>query len=199
MMNLAAGTFDDPAFLTDLRAQMLKFATLQLSDPIAAEDAVQEALTGALRNATSFGGRSALRTWVFAILKNKIVDMIRQRQRRAEIQPLLNVESDDEETTELFDRRGMWRPEDRPTDWGNPEDELLGKEFWRVFDACLNHLPAQQGRIFMMREFLDMATTEICAEADITVSNLNVMLHRARLRLRGCLESHWFAKETAEC
>ncbi len=198
-MNLTAVTFDDPAFLTDLRAQMLKFATLQLSDPIAAEDAVQEALTGALRNATSFGGRSALRTWVFAILKNKIVDMIRQRQRRAEIQPLLNFESDDEETTELFDRRGMWRPEDRPTDWGNPEDELLGKEFWRVFDACLNHLPAQQGRIFMMREFLEMATTEICAEADITVSNLNVLLHRARLRLRGCLESHWFAKETAEC
>lgn len=198
-MSLTAGTFDDPAFLTDLRAQMLKFATLQLSDPIAAEDAVQEALTGALRNATSFGGRSALRTWVFAILKNKIVDMIRQRQRRAEIQPLLNFESDDEETTELFDRRGMWRPEDRPTDWGNPEDELLGKEFWRVFDACLNHLPAQQGRIFMMREFLEMATTEICAEADITVSNLNVLLHRARLRLRGCLESHWFAKETAEC
>lgn len=198
-MSLTAGTFDDPAFLTDLRAQMLKFATLQLSDPVAAEDAVQEALTGALRNATSFGGRSALRTWVFAILKNKIVDMIRQRQRRAEIQPLLDVESDDEETTELFDRRGMWRPEDRPTDWGNPEDELLGKEFWRVFDACLNHLPAQQGRIFMMREFLEMATTEICAEADITVSNLNVLLHRARLRLRGCLESHWFAKETAEC
>ncbi|RCW24074.1 RNA polymerase sigma-70 factor (ECF subfamily) [Ciceribacter lividus] len=198
-MSLTAGTFDDPAFLNNLRAQMLKFATLQLSDPVAAEDAVQEALTGALRNATSFGGRSALRTWVFAILKNKIVDMIRQRQRRAEIQPLLNFESDDEETTELFDRRGMWRPEDRPTDWGNPEDELLGKEFWRVFDACLNHLPAQQGRIFMMREFLDMATTEICAEADITVSNLNVLLHRARLRLRGCLESHWFAKETAEC
>ena len=198
-MNLAAGTFNDLAFLTDLRAQMLKFATLQLSDPVAAEDAVQEALTGALRNATSFGGRSALRTWVFAILKNKIVDMIRQRQRRAEIQPLLDFESDGEETTELFDRRGMWRPENRPADWGNPEDELLGKEFWRVFDACLNHLPAQQGRIFMMREFLDMATTEICAEADITVSNLNVLLHRARLRLRGCLENHWFAKEAAEC
>ncbi len=198
-MNLAAVTLDDPAFLTDLRAQMLKFATLQLSDPNAAEDAVQEALTGALRNATSFGGRSALRTWVFAILKNKIVDTLRQRQRRAEIQPLLDAESDDEETTELFDRRGMWRPENRPTDWGNPEDELLGKEFWRVFDACLNHLPAQQGRVFMMREFLDMATTEICAETDITVSNLNVLLHRARLRLRGCLESHWFAKEAAEC
>jgi len=198
-MNLAAVTLDDPAFLTDLRAQMLKFATLQLSDPTAAEDAVQEALTGALRNATSFGGRSALRTWVFAILRNKIVDTLRQRQRRAEIQPLLDAESDDEETTELFDRRGMWRPENRPTDWGNPEDELLGKEFWRVFDACLNHLPAQQGRVFMMREFLDMATTEICAEVDITISNLNVLLHRARLRLRSCLENHWFAKEAAEC
>lgn len=196
---MAAVTLDDPAFLTDLRAQMLKFATLQLSDPTAAEDAVQEALTGALRNATSFGGRSALRTWVFAILKNKIVDTLRQRQRRAEILPLLDAESDDEETTELFDRRGMWRPENRPTDWGNPEDELLGKEFWRVFDACLNHLPTQQGRVFMMREFLDMATTEICAEADITISNLNVLLHRARLRLRGCLENHWFAKEAAEC
>lgn len=74
----------DTAFLNDLRRQMVKFATLQLSNSHLAEDAVQEALIGALKNAKSFAGRAALKTWVFAILKNKIADVLRQKQRMVE-------------------------------------------------------------------------------------------------------------------
>jgi RNA polymerase sigma-70 factor (ECF subfamily) len=178
---------------------MLKFATLQLSDPVVAEDTVQEALVGALRNVSSFAGQAALKTWVFAILKNKIIDTIRQRQKLAEIKPLVSFEADEKTSDELFDRRGMWKPESRPAEWGNPEQNVLGQDFWRVFDACINHLPAQQGRVFMMREFMDMATSEICLEAEVSVSNLNVLLHRARLKLRDCLENHWFAGDAAKC
>lgn len=76
---------------------------------------------------------------------------------------------------------------------------MYDAQFWRVFEACLDRLPAAQARVFMMREFLELETPEICAVANITVSNLNVMLHRARLRLRECLENHWFTSGETPC
>ncbi|MFZ2662825.1 MAG: sigma-70 family RNA polymerase sigma factor, partial [Rhodoferax sp.] len=78
----------DTAFLNDLRRQMIKFASLQLSNSHAAEDAVQEALMGALKNAKSFAGRAALKTWVFAILRNKIADSLRQKMRMVDASSL---------------------------------------------------------------------------------------------------------------
>ncbi|EHS51311.1 RNA polymerase, sigma-24 subunit, ECF subfamily [Rhizobium sp. PDO1-076] len=194
---LPAATFlADGNYLAELRERMLKFATLQLSDVSLAEDAVQEALAGALRNAGAFAGRSAFRTWVFAILRNKIADQLRFKRRQATIVPLPSPASDDVAPA-FFDIRRHWLPEHAPSDWGNPEAELLGKDFWRVFETCLDHLPPDQSRVFMMREFVDMQTPEICAEVGISISNLHVLMHRARLRLRNCLEGHWFApKET---
>ncbi len=182
----------DTAFLDALRNQMLKFATLQLGDGHLAEDAVQEALVGALKNAQSFGGKAALKTWVFAILKNKIADTLRQRRRLINASSLLRDDEEEEDFAMLFDRKGFWRADERPRDWGDPEDSFRQQEFWRVFDACLEGLPPKQARVFMMREFIELETGEICATVGITVTNLNVMLHRARLRLGKCLEHKWF-------
>jgi len=187
-------TLADPVFLGELRSQMLKFATLQMGDAHAAEDAVQEALIGALKNANSFGGRAALKTWVFAILKNKIADALRQKQRLVNASTLLGPEDEDEILPTLFDRVGHWNPEEAPTGWGNPEAAFREGQFWVVFEACLSGLPAQQGRVFMMREFVELDTGEICATVGISVSNLHVLLHRARLRLRDCLETNWYGK-----
>ena len=64
--------------------------------------------------------------------------------------------------------------------------------FWRVFETCLSGLPENQARLFMMREFLEFESGEICETLSITTSNLHVMLYRARLRLRECLENKWF-------
>lgn len=191
-------TLTDPAVLNALRARMLRFATLQLGDPHAAEDAVQEALMGALANAQSFRGQAALRTWVFAILKNKIADALRQRSRIVTASRLL----DDEEagdTLEAFDARGHWNPTDRPATWADPESALQDQQFWKVFEACLDHLPGQQARLFMMREFVQLETEEICRTAGISTGNLNVTLHRARSRLRACLEDNWFVAGEARC
>jgi RNA polymerase sigma-70 factor (TIGR02943 family) len=181
-------------FLDDLRRQMLKFATLQLSDADApaAEDAVQEALIGAMKNSAAFGGRAAFKTWVFAILKNKIADQLRQRQRLVNASSLLHEHEEQEDFDELFDQRGHWKADERPQRWADPEGVMHDAQFWRVFEACLEHVPARQARVFMMREFLELESREICASVGITMSNLNVMLHRVRLRLRECLENHWF-------
>ncbi len=187
-----ASSLADPVFLKELRVQMLKFAILQLRDEPLAEDAVQEALVGALKNAGSFGRRSALKTWVFAILKNKIADILRQRQRLVEASRLLRDGEDDENLDMLFDTKGFWQVDERPTAWSQPAESVKNNDFWRVFEACLGGLPESQARLFMMRELVEFESREICEILNITTSNLHVMLYRARLRLRECLENRWF-------
>jgi RNA polymerase sigma-70 factor (TIGR02943 family) len=189
----------DTAFLNDLRRQMVKFATLQLSNPHLAEDAVQEALVGALKNAKSFAGRAALKTWVFAILKNKIADALRQKQRMVDASSLLREDEEDEDFSELFDQKGHWLSDERPASWGNPNEALQQQQFWKVFEICLERLPGHQARVFMMKEFVELDAPEICATVGISTSNLNVMLHRSRLRLRECLENNWFVKGERAC
>ncbi len=189
----------DKEFLESLRRQMHQFATLQLSDAHLAEDAVQEALMGALKNVQSFGGRAALKTWVFAILKHKIADVLRHKQRVVNASSLLHEDEELEDFSVLFDRKGFWQADERPVAWGNPEESMRQGDFWRVFEACLEHLPGKQARVFMMREFIELESREVCQAVGITVSNLNVMLHRARLRLRECLENRWFAKGAKPC
>jgi len=184
----------DTVFLEEIRRQMIRFATLQLGDSHQADDAVQDALIGALKNASSFGGRAALKTWVFAILKNKIADILRHKQKVVNVSSLLGEEEDDEDLSELFDRKGFWQPDERPVAWGNPEASLREGQFWRVFEACLDGLPPKQARVFMMREFIELDADEICAAVDLTTSNLHVLLHRSRLRLRECIENKWYLK-----
>lgn len=184
------GMLQDSDFLKELRRQMIRFALLQLRDEQTADDVVQETLAAALKNADRFAGRAALKTWVFAILKNKISDSLRQRYRS----PLTETDVSDDTDIEalLFDTHGHWQSSEQPSAWRNPDAAIQDAHFWRVFDACLDHLPPEQGRVFMMREFIEMNSQDICEVLDITVSNLNVMLHRARLRLRRCLEKNWF-------
>ena len=184
----------DAEFLEEIRRQMIRFATLQLGDSHQAEDAVQDALVGAMKNASSFGGRAALKTWIFAILKNKIADALRHKQRVVNASSLFREEDEDEDFSELFDRKGFWQPDERPVAWANPEESLREGQFWRVFEACLDGLPPKQARVFMMREFIGLDAGEICLAVELTTSNLHVLLHRARLRLRECLENKWYLK-----
>lgn len=186
----------DPRQIEDLRLQMLRFAQLQLADAHLAEDAVQEALLGAMAHAERFAARAAFKTWVFAILKNKLVDLLRQRNRLVSASELAGDDASDDALIEsLFDQGGFWQAPARPQGWAQPEADLADAQMWRVFEACLEHLPAAQARAFMMREFIGFESAEICAQLELSVSNLNVMLHRARLRLRACLQLNWFGDE----
>ncbi len=191
-------TLADPAFIEELRVVMLRFATQQLGDEQQAEDAVQEALIGALRNARSFKRESALKTWVFAILKHKIIDIMRSQKRWQSPDSHAMDPDGDERHDHLFDTRGAWAQEERPGHWAHPMTKIHDEHFWRVFEICLDDLPAMQSRAFMMREFLELDGSEICASLEITTSNFHVLLYRARLRLRKCLEKRWFAGEATQ-
>ena len=186
--------------LSEMRPDMLKFARMQLRDETLAEDVVQEALAAALGSVKDFAGRSALKTWVFGILRNKIVDQIRLQSRTTNISALSQEEESMDQTFDtLFKSNAHWTPGQRPNNWGNPEEALRQQRFWDVFDACLKHLPENTARVFMMREFLEFETAEVCSTLNITISNCNVILHRARNGLRRCLEKNWFLPGEQAC
>ena len=174
-----------------LRPVLLKYARLQLRNPAWAEDAVSETLLAALEKPQSFAGSSQLKTWLIGILKHKLVDQIRKNSR--ELSTTSAAEDGEDLDDLLFSQDGHWR--EAQHDWNNPEDALRQADFIKVLEACVEKLPGQQGRLFMMREWLELESDEICKELSITPTNLWVMLHRARLRLRECLQMGWFSAE----
>ncbi len=185
----------DPALLATLRHDMLRFARLQLRDDTLAEDAVQEAIEAALTGVQRFAGQAALKTWVFGILRHKIVDAMRHGKRWVALSAVFDDEGSTDETVDaLFRANGHWQPAARPGSWPAPDDALSSRQFWAVFEACLDRLPPNLARVFMMREMLGLDTDEICSQLDLTANNCHVILHRARTRLRTCLENNWFAE-----
>jgi len=167
------------------RAYLQRYASLQLRDPHVAEDAVQETLVAALAGEASFEGRANLRTWLTGILKHKIVDAIRRLSREATMVPL-----DAEEFDALFSADGHWV--DPPAAWPDPDASLEQKHFFAALEACLERLPQKTAHAFMMREHLGLETGEICKELAITPTHCWVLLYRARMALRECLEKDWF-------
>jgi len=168
------------------RAYLMRYASLQLRDAHAAEDAVQETLVAALAGQAGFGGRSNLRTWLTGILKHKIVDAIRRVSRD------IPAPTDEGELEALFERRGHWV--EMPAAWENPDQSLEQKQFFSALEECLARLPVKSAQVFMMREHLGYETGDICKELDVTPTHCWVLLYRARLALRECLQKNWFSK-----
>lgn len=178
--------------LDGLRPTLLKIARLQLRNDTWAEDVVSETVLAALEGAAGFAGNSQLKTWVVGILKHKIVDQLRRGSRELSVEAQMDA-AGVETLDELY--RADGHKLSPPRDWGDPESALSQAQFFEVLQACVERLPAGMGRIFMMREWLELDTERICKELEITPTNCFVMLHRARLRLRECLEMNWFAVE----
>jgi RNA polymerase sigma-70 factor (ECF subfamily) len=177
--------------LAQHRTYLLRYARLQLRNDAWAEDAVSETLLAALAKPQSFGNRSQLKTWLVGILKHKVIDLLRQRRRE------VSLATDDGDGSEELDALvvtadGHFMEE--PADWGDPEQELASRQFFAVLEACTEKLPPAMARVFLMREWLELPSDEICKELQLTSTNLYVQLHRARLRLRECLELNWFGR-----
>jgi len=189
----------DPRFpeVEGHRPDLIRYALAQLRDAQLAEEAVQEALVAALESIASFGGKSTLRTWLTSILRFKVIDLQRRAVADRAHQPLdEEAEGGDEAfLDDLFDATGHWR--EAPQSWSNPEASLEQRRFWEAFEGCLDRLPKMAGRVFFQREVIGEETETICKAEGITASNCWVILHRARLALRGCLEKSWFGKEMA--
>jgi len=178
--------------LAGLRPTLMGIARLQLRNDAWAEDVVSETIVAALEASRSFAGQSQLKTWVVGILKHKIIDQFRKSKR--EVSADAQLEAAQVETfDELFAADGHRLS--APLDWGDPEATLSRSQFFEVLQTCLDRLPAGLARIFMMREWLEYETGQICKELGITSTNCFVMLFRARMRLRECLDVEWFGNE----
>jgi RNA polymerase sigma-70 factor (ECF subfamily) len=179
--------------VADLRDYLLKFARLQLRNETWAEDVVSEVVLAALSKPQSFGNRSQLKTWLVGILKHKVIDTMRQRKREV---CLDDRDGSHEDPLDYLGFKADGHFSEPPASWGNPEQQASSRQFFQVLEACAEQLPAVQGRLFLMREWLELSSEDICKELQLTPTNLYVQLHRARLRLRECLELNWYAKST---
>jgi RNA polymerase sigma-70 factor (ECF subfamily) len=179
--------------LSPLRTDLLRYAKLQLRNEAWAEDVVSETFLVALEKPQSFAGRSQLKTWLIGILKFKILDKFRENAKEVTLPDSDNEIDSDALESLMFKADGHFASP--PSDWGNPEAGLKQKEFFVIMEACLENLPAQLGRLFLMREWLELPSDDICKELGLTSTNFYVQMHRARLRLRECLDLNWFGNK----
>lgn len=169
---------------------LYRYALGRLRNAELAENLVQETFLAALHSRDRFSGLSTEKTWLTGILKHKIVDHFRKNTRE---QPIGDFVNDDESIEEFFTKSGRWK--NQPGCWAlDPAKLLENKEFWAVFKKCLNRLPRFMEDAFMLSTMEGMKTDEVCKILNITQTNLWVILHRARMKLRQSLETCWFQK-----
>ena len=180
----------DPAEWVDRYGDYLfRYAMLRLRDRSTAEDLVQETFLAALKDFGSYSGKSSESTWLVGILKHKIIDHFRRQAREA---PLAENDLRVHPDPSSFDGSGHWTS--GPTDWGgNPADLYREKKFLDQLSKCLSGLSPNHANAFTLREIEGADTGEICKVLNVTETNLWVILHRARMLLRRCLEANWFA------
>jgi RNA polymerase sigma-70 factor (ECF subfamily) len=162
---------------------------MQLRNDAMAEDVVSDTYLAILEKPDNFEGRSSLRTYATGILKFKIIDVIRKRGREVHIEPL-DEQGMDDALDALFQADGHWQV--APQAWQQPEKALEQSQFFDQLQVCIDRLPPKVGRVFMMREWLERDTDDICNALGITANHCGVMLYRARMQLRECLDLTWF-------
>lgn len=169
---------------------LLRFCLAKVRKVDIAEELVQEAFLAALKSQNQFRGESTEKTWLIGILKHKILDHFRKVKKE---QPISQFQCENEDFDDWFDEKGMWKK--APKEWleDDPKKLFEKKEFWSVFNICIENLAEQPQEVYLRKEIDREATESVCKSLEITATNLWVILHRARSKLRNCLEERWFA------
>lgn len=175
---------------------LFRYAVMRVRDEGTAEDLVQDTLLAAIQSLASYGGKSSERTWLTGILKHKIIDHFRKYSREVPLDP---AETDLSEFDPLFERqdefKDHWHDTLSPRIWSMPPDQALQQnEFFGVLQNCISKLPERVAGVFTLREMNGLETAEICEILSLSASNFWVMMHRARMSLRRCIEINWFIK-----
>jgi RNA polymerase sigma-70 factor, ECF subfamily len=169
---------------------LYRYARARVEGRELAEDLVQETFLAALQSLDRFQNRSSIRTWLFSILKHKIVDHYR---RDASVRGLAEPDAQaaaGPAPDRFFTPGGLWA--EAPSPWKTPEEALMDDEFHAILDGCLGGLPRSLAEAFILRELEEVEAANLCELLGLSPGNLRVRLHRARLLLRECLEKRWF-------
>ena len=185
---------DPETWLDQYGDYLYRFALARIKDQAVAEDLVQETFLAALHGRKNFKGLSAVKTWLSAILKHKIVDYLRKKSRE---QVINDMDTITESVDEFFHKNGNWKI--RPGKWNlDPSKLYEQREFMDTLFKCLSELPDRLSKAFVLREMKGYSTKEICNALQVSSTNSWVMLYRARMFLRRCLEIFWFNKTKEE-
>lgn len=176
--------------LAEHRSFLHRLASLQLNSRDDAEDVVQETLAAAICGIDRFSGAVPIRAWLVAIMRNKIVDAIRRRSRYVHLDMDQEAPIDQPEFDEMFDESDAWRPE-ALSGGVCPEASLQRQEMLELVEFCMQKLPPNTGKVFLMREYLGFEFPEIANQLKLGEGNLRVILYRARMRLRDCVSRGW--------
>ena len=171
---------------------MYRYTLVRVKDPNFAEEIVQMTFFSALKSQDSFAGRSSEKSWLFGILKHKILDHFRELGKSRNMDPLDEDGSDPLDNQ--FDSNGHWKK--MPTRWSeDPEKAAENSQLAKALSNCIDGLPEKFRSIFVLKEIEGLSSEDICNEFNIKPTNLWVMLHRTRTQLKKCLESNWLDED----
>ncbi|MGB3948332.1 MAG: sigma-70 family RNA polymerase sigma factor [Bacteroidia bacterium] len=177
---------------------LFSIAIVKVNNRQLAEDIVQDTFLAAVNSISSFKGESSEKTWLTAILNNKIIDHYRKKD------VLKNTESYLAETEQSFndcffdssnESLGHWLSKSTPSAWiSTTDDPITTTEFYRVLYDCIQKMPSKLIPVFMSKFLDEKKTEDICKDYEISSSNYWVIIHRSKLLMRTCLEKNWFKK-----
>jgi RNA polymerase sigma-70 factor (TIGR02943 family) len=176
--------------------ELYRFALSRVNDPTAAEELVQDTFLSALGALDAFRGQASERTWLFVILRRKIIDHYRRQARAPHVGLDELTEPVGSPENVFFEPDGHWRASQAPTGWLTADAALEQQELHDVLHRCQEKLPPQHGAVFALRFVEELPAEEICQELGISSANYWVIVHRAKLQLRRCLEKHGFGSNS---
>lgn len=173
-------------WVNDYSDQLYNYAVKRLKDRDGANDLVQDTFLAAWRTVDQYTGEASVKTWLFTILKNKIIDHYRRNASR-------QTTSLNDDENMFFDEADHWREGFYPKNWkAEAEERLEAKEFYLVFNGCKSKLKDVHANVFTMKYLDGLKSEEICRVLGLTSSHYWVLIHRAKVQLRSCLEMNWF-------
>lgn len=172
--------------------KMYSWAFYKTSSKEIAEDLVQDTFLVAFQSISKFEGKSEPKTWLFAILKNKIAEHFRNQFRN----PTTTVsQSGTSLFATLFDANDQWIKEQRPENWQDEQSNLLDEPaFVKVLQTCMEKLPVNWMAAIQLKYLENKKGEVICQELGIAPTNFWQILHRGKLQLRKCLDNYWFKR-----
>jgi RNA polymerase sigma-70 factor (ECF subfamily) len=172
--------------------ELFNYAIYKTSDQELAEDLVQETFLAGLKARHNFKNHSSERTWLYAILKNKIADHYKKAYTKYETNGSAFTTENDPFLDNYFDEEGEWHKKAAPQNWGiDYNDSIENRELAVVLNNCMDKLPPNQKQLIFLKIVEEEKTEKVCKELNITATNYWVMIHRAKLQLRACIEKNW--------
>lgn len=183
-MNNHLALFNPDKWVDNYADALYAYTMARVNDMQLAEDIVQNTFLSAWKGRDTYKGQASEKNWLYAILKNKIVDHFRKQSTGS-----LTLDAGKE--GQYFED-GHWTEAAAPKEWGQyTEQPVEKKEFYSVLEKCKQKLKNIQQAVFVMKYMEDAEAEDICKVLNITSSNYWVLIHRAKLQLRKCLEKNW--------